>query len=143
MITAATVGLRPASLKNPFRNERGFPRWLPTAGRLAVVPLRHSLVKDAALIVRCRPCESFRSDGGGATGAWPASRGNWLGGTVSSWAEVTVRFLSGTNRVLASRTISPVGRARRPEFAPRAGGGVLPTGRTARRGCCYPWGKPA
>jgi len=55
----------------------------------------------------------------------------WLGGTVSSWAEVTVRFLSAANRVLASRTIGPVGRTRRAEFAPRAGSGVLPAGTTA------------
>jgi YVTN family beta-propeller protein len=52
----------------------------------------------------------------------------WLGGTASSWAEVTVRFLSATNRVLASRTIGPVGRTRRAEFAPRAGSGALPAG---------------
>jgi len=57
----------------------------------------------------------------------------WLGGTVSSWAEVTVRFLSATNRVLASRTIGPVGRTRRAEFAPRAGSGVLPAGTTRAR----------
>jgi YVTN family beta-propeller protein len=55
----------------------------------------------------------------------------WLGGTASSWAEVTVRFLSATNRVLASRTIGPVGRTRRAEFAPRAGSGILPAGTTA------------
>jgi YVTN family beta-propeller protein len=55
----------------------------------------------------------------------------WLGGTVSSWAEVTVRFLSAANRVLASRTIGPVGRTRRAEFAPRAGSGVLPAGTTS------------
>jgi YVTN family beta-propeller protein len=52
----------------------------------------------------------------------------WLGGMVNSWAEVTVRFSSATNRVLASRTIGPVGRTRRAEFAPRAGSGVLPAG---------------
>jgi hypothetical protein len=55
----------------------------------------------------------------------------WLGGTVNSWAEVTVRFLSAANRVLASRTIGPVGRSRRAEFAPRTGSGVLPAGTTA------------
>jgi hypothetical protein len=38
----------------------------------------------------------------------------WLGGTVSSWAEVTVRFLSAASRVLASRTIGPVGRSPAP-----------------------------
>ena len=54
-----------------------------------------------------------------------------LGGTVSSWAEVTVRFLSAASRVLASRTIGPVGRTRRAEFAPRAGSGVLPDGTTS------------
>ena len=41
----------------------------------------------------------------------------WLGGTVSSWAEVTVRFMSATHRVLAFRTIGPVGRSH-----PRNGG---------------------
>src|ERR1700677_2752612 len=50
----------------------------------------------------------------------------WLGGTVSSWAEVTVRFMSATHRVLAFRTIGPVGRSHHAEFAPRAGSGVLP-----------------
>jgi YVTN family beta-propeller protein len=55
----------------------------------------------------------------------------WLGGTSSSWAEVVVRFLSATNRVLGSRTVGPVGRARHAELAPRAGGGVLPAGTTA------------
>jgi YVTN family beta-propeller protein len=54
----------------------------------------------------------------------------WLGGTSSSWAEVTVRFLSATNDLLGSRTVGPVGRGR-AEFAPRAGSGVLPAGTTA------------
>jgi hypothetical protein len=57
----------------------------------------------------------------------------WLGGTASSWAEVVVRFLSAANRQLGFRTIGPVGRAGRAEFAPRTGSGVLPAGRTAGR----------
>ena len=61
----------------------------------------------------------------------PYRLSGWLGGTVSSWAEVTVRFLSATNRVLASRTVGPVGRTRRAEFAPRTGSGVLPAGTTS------------
>lgn len=52
----------------------------------------------------------------------------WLGGTASSWAEVTVRFLSATNRLLASGTIGPVGRTRHAEFAPSAGSGMMPAG---------------
>ena len=55
----------------------------------------------------------------------------WLGGTTSSWAEVVVRFVSAANRLLGSRTIGPVGRARQAEFAPRAATGILPTGATA------------
>jgi YVTN family beta-propeller protein len=52
----------------------------------------------------------------------------WLGGTVNSWAEVVVRFLSATNRVLASATIGPVGRVSGGLFSPRSGGGPLPAG---------------
>jgi YVTN family beta-propeller protein len=55
----------------------------------------------------------------------------WLGGTATSWAEVVVRFMSATDRPLGSRTIGPVGRDRRAEFAPRAGSGVLPAGTTS------------
>jgi YVTN family beta-propeller protein len=54
----------------------------------------------------------------------------WLGGTATSWAEVTVRFVSATNLVLASGAIGPVGRTRHAEFAPRAGSGMIPAGAT-------------
>ena len=49
----------------------------------------------------------------------------WLGGTATSWSEVTVRFLSASGGLLASRTIGPVGRSRRAVLAARAGSGVL------------------
>ena len=52
----------------------------------------------------------------------------WLGGTVNSWSEVVVRFLSAANRLLASATIGPVGRVSGGVFSPRAGGGPLPAG---------------
>jgi YVTN family beta-propeller protein len=52
----------------------------------------------------------------------------WLGGTKTSWAEVTVRFLSAAGTVLARRTIGPVGRSARPRLESRAGGGALPAG---------------
>ena len=55
----------------------------------------------------------------------------WLGGTATSWAEVVVRFMSASGRLLGSRTIGPVGRDRRDEFAPRAGSGPLPVGTTS------------
>jgi hypothetical protein len=55
----------------------------------------------------------------------------WLGGTSSSWAEVVVRFLSGTGHALGAQTIGPVGRAGHAGFAPRTGTGVLPAGTTA------------
>jgi YVTN family beta-propeller protein len=52
----------------------------------------------------------------------------WLGGTKTSWAEVTVRFLSAGGAVLAQRTIGPVGRSARTRLESRAGGGILPAG---------------
>jgi hypothetical protein len=60
----------------------------------------------------------------------PAPRGTnyrlsaWLGGTKTSRAEVTVRFLSAGGKVLAQRTIGPVGA----RLQPRAGDGTLPAG---------------
>jgi YVTN family beta-propeller protein len=60
----------------------------------------------------------------------PAPRGTnyrlsaWLGGTKTSWAEVTVRFLSASGQVLAQRTIGPVSA----RLEPRAGDGTLPAG---------------
>ena len=35
----------------------------------------------------------------------------WLGGSRYSWAELTARFLTSSGRVLAARTVGPVGRA--------------------------------
>ena len=58
----------------------------------------------------------------------------WLGGTRSSRASVTVRFLSATGRVLGRRTIGPVGLtgpAGRRGMLRRAAAGPLPSG-TAR-----------
>ena len=52
----------------------------------------------------------------------------WLGGTQTSSAELTVRFLDAKNHRLASRTIGPVGRTRHATFAPRSATGVLPAG---------------
>jgi hypothetical protein len=52
----------------------------------------------------------------------------WLGGTKTSWAEVTVRFLSAGGTVLARRTIGPVGRSARSRLESRASAGVLPAG---------------
>jgi YVTN family beta-propeller protein len=60
----------------------------------------------------------------------PAPRGTnyrlsaWLGGTKTSWAEVTARFLSASGKVLAQRTIGPVSA----RLEPRAGDGRLPAG---------------
>ncbi len=45
----------------------------------------------------------------------------WLGGTRSSRASVTVHFLSAAGRVLASRTIGPVGCDRAISCSPAAG----------------------
>jgi len=52
----------------------------------------------------------------------------WLGGTKTSSAELTVRFLDAKNHQLGSRTIGPVGRTRHATFVPRDATGVLPTG---------------
>jgi len=52
----------------------------------------------------------------------------WLGGTKTSWAEVTVRFLSAAGKLLAQRTIGPVGRSSSARLGARAGTGTLPAG---------------
>jgi hypothetical protein len=61
--------------------------------------------------------------------AGDVSAQGWDAVTIPGWQ--VAAGLSATNRVLASRTIGPVGRSRRAEFAPRAGGGVLPAGTTS------------
>ena len=60
----------------------------------------------------------------------------WLGGTRSSRASVTVRFLSAAGRLLGRRTIGPVGltgTAGRPGLARRQATGTLPRGTTSAR----------
>src|SRR5262249_56597401 len=68
------------------------------------------------------------------TSGGPVPRGTdyrlsaWLGGTKNSWAEVTVRFLSAAGKVLAQRTVGPVGRSAGDRLEARSGGGTLPAG---------------
>ena len=60
----------------------------------------------------------------------------WLGGTRSSRASVTVRFLSAAGRLLGRRTIGPVGLtgpAGRPGLAHREATGTLPRGTATAR----------
>ncbi|HEY7014592.1 MAG TPA: alkaline phosphatase family protein [Streptosporangiaceae bacterium] len=55
----------------------------------------------------------------------------WLGGTKTSAARLTVRFLSGTGQALATRTLGPVGRsgtAGHQAYARRQAAGALPAG---------------
>ena len=106
---------------------RGFPRaarsWPAARGRLFAGGAggTASLVQRASLRL--------------ASGR-PAPRGTryrlsaWLGGTATSWAEVRVRFLSASGRLLAQRVIGPVGRTRRGHatLARRASTGTLPAG---------------
>ena len=55
----------------------------------------------------------------------------WLGGTKTSDAGLTVRFLAQSGKLLAARTIGPVGRQQRPVLARRTASGAVPPG-TAR-----------
>ena len=111
----------------------GFPtaagRWPASRGRLFAGGAGGTarLTQDVSLLL---------PSGGPASGG-PAPAGTrwrlsaWLGGTNTSWAEVTVRFLSGQNRTLGSALIGPSARTRHGTLAPHAGSGALPAG-TAR-----------
>jgi YVTN family beta-propeller protein len=93
-----------------------------------------------------------------AAGTWPRSRGNlfvggaggtaklvqdvpigvkdgttyqisaWLGGTGNSEATLTVRFLSGKGKAIATRVVGPVGRQAHPVLARKTAAGVVPLG---------------
>ena len=54
--------------------------------------------------------------------------GAWLGGTKTSDAELTVRFLDAGGRVKSTATIGPVGRQTRPVLAYRTVTGTIPAG---------------
>ena len=54
--------------------------------------------------------------------------GAWLGGTKTSDAELTVRFLDADGRVKSTVTIGPVGRQSRPVLAYRTVTGTIPAG---------------
>ncbi len=54
----------------------------------------------------------------------------WLGGTKTSAAELTVRFLAANGALRATRTIGPAGKQSRPVLARRAATGAVPAGAT-------------
>jgi hypothetical protein len=54
----------------------------------------------------------------------------WLGGTKTSDAELTVRFLDARGKVRATKTIGPVGRQAHAVLARRTATGTIPAGTT-------------
>jgi YVTN family beta-propeller protein len=56
--------------------------------------------------------------------------GAWLGGTKTSDAELSVRFLNAAGRALSTVTVGPVGRQARPVLAYRSKTATIPAGAT-------------
>ena len=56
--------------------------------------------------------------------------GAWLGGTKTSDASLSVRFLNAAGRTLSTATAGPVGRQARPVLAYRSKTGAIPAGAT-------------
>jgi YVTN family beta-propeller protein len=88
---------------------RHFPR---ATGRWPAVPAGQLFAGGPGGTARLRQTVSLRSAAGRPLAAGTRYRlSAWLGGTARSDAEVTVAFVSAAGRILARRTIGPVGRS--------------------------------
>jgi len=65
-----------------------------------------------------------------SAGATRYALSGWLGGTRTSDAEVTVRFLNARGQVTGTAVIGPAGRQSRPVLTSRSAAGAVPAGTT-------------
>ena len=111
-------------------------RHFPVAsGTRPALPGGQMFAGGAGGTARLRQVIPLRSPAGGpGPGGTHYRLSAWLGGRDQSRAAVTVAFLSAAGRMLARRTIGPVGPASgRGGLVPRAATGMLPRGTASAR----------